>query len=220
MFPLARRLALVLLLWCALPATAYAQLQFAGDTPRIYSIEPRSHLFRHEIILGVGVLPLDAFYVGTAATAGYTYHFTDVWAWEVLRGFYSYNVDTSLRSLLAAQGEEPQNSDRRILSIVSSNAVFRPMFGKLALFNSAVVHAETYFVAGIGVAISNQDTGVAPNLGVGLNFWASHAFAIRLDVGDHLVISNGGLASVLQVLLSASFNFNIAKADNITKDPG
>lgn len=209
------------IVFCAAMPHAYAQLQFAGDAPRVYTIEPRDHLFKHEITLGLGVLPLDAFYVGTAAALSYAYHFNDVWAWEALRGFYSYNSDTSLRSLLIAQQVLPVHADRRILSILSSNVVFKPMYGKLAFFNSSVVRAETYFTGGIGVAISNQDTGLAPNLGVGLNFWLGHAVAIRLDVGDHFVFSSSGLSSVLQVLLSASFNFNIAKAENITaKEPG
>ena len=68
-----------------------------GEGPRIFSIQPRPYRLGHEFQLGLGVLPLDAFYVGVMPTGSYTFHFSDFWAWEIISLGYSMNFETSLQ---------------------------------------------------------------------------------------------------------------------------
>jgi outer membrane beta-barrel protein len=213
----------------ALPAPARAQLQFAGDAPQIYSVQPREHRFTHAIQLGTAVLPLDAFYVGLAAYGSYTYHFDDFWAWEVANGFYSYSFDTGLKGELAGAGEQASlDSLRRVRLMVSTNLVLKPMFGKLSLFNRNVVEAETLFSAGLGGVQLSEAKGAATqtdvifrpalNFGIGFQFWASKRISVRFDMRDYLVFmstSSPVPSSVLMILLSGSFGFVVPTVEPV-----
>ena len=217
-----RRLALGLALHAAVFAvsalggarTAAAQLSFAGDAPRIYTIEPREHMFRHELQLGVGILPLNAFYVGLPLGASYTYHFNDLWAWEVVNGFYSIDFDTGLKTALNAVGAEPtEDAARRVRFLLSSNVLIKPMYGKIAVFNSGRVEADTLFTAGVGVMNTNLDTSFAFNLGIGLHFWVSRYMAVRFDVRDYMVFNHAFPDNVLMIMISGIFGFSVRTAD-------
>lgn len=198
-------------------APARAELVFAGEAERVYTIEPRPHLFSHELSLGAGISPLNSFYVGVAPQLSYTYHFSDLWAWEVVSGFYSFNINTGLGGFLQSTGQEAAaGADTRLRSIVSTNGVFRPLYGKLAVFNRGIVNAQTYLTFGVGMALSavaggRDDAAPAGNIGIGLMWWLSDAVATRLDVRDHYIVSRTQGGSVLMVTWAATFNFNVVK---------
>src|SRR5215472_16728020 len=84
----------------AAPALAQTDLDTVG---RLAAVQPRPfHLF-HELEFSLVYLPFDAFYEGLGPEVSYTYHFNDRLAWEVIRGFYSFDVQTNLRSVLETQ---------------------------------------------------------------------------------------------------------------------
>src|SRR6476659_8576786 len=85
---------LLVLAVVALPLVARAEAQpdIETDAPRVFSIQQRPYRLGHEFSLGLGVLPLDAFYKGMVIGAGYTYHFSDFWAWEMVNLNYSLNI--------------------------------------------------------------------------------------------------------------------------------
>lgn len=222
-----RRTALVWVLRAALGGVALvgwappaaAQLSFAGDAPSIFTIEPREHMFRHELQLGVGILPLNAFYIGLPISASYTYHFNDLWAWEVANGFYSVDFDTNLKTALNAVGAEPtQDSSRRVRFMLSSNVLVKPMYGKVAVFNSGRGEVDTLFAAGVGVMNTTLDTSFAFNLGIGLHFWMSRYLAVRFDVRDYMVFNHPFPDNVLMISLSGILGFSVRTAD--INDPG
>ena len=192
-----------------LPGPAFAQLNFAGDEPHIYTIEPREHLFKHELHLGAGLIPLDAFYVGAVGAVGYTYHLSDFWAWEAFQGIYSYNVDTSLRSDLQQLGAQASlESARRIHLMLSTNLVAKPMYGKVSLVNRSLVQIDTAIMGGAGFVLNDQDMRPALNLGVALHFWMSSGLGVRFDVRDYFVFNHAIPDNVLLILLSWSVNFS------------
>lgn len=194
-----------------------ASLHFAGEPPQIFTIEPRQHLFAHELHLGAGVLPLDAFYVGTTAIASYAYHFDAAYGWEVLNGFYAFNADTALKSTLAAYGVGTDaRADDRLRFVISSNFFIKPLSGKMTTFNRALGFVDTRFFVGAGVAnyagTKKDRTSPTINLGIGLHFWASRNMAVRFEVRDHLAIGSQ-LDNLLLVGLGGSFNFSVRTLD-------
>ncbi|MEZ4273261.1 MAG: hypothetical protein R3C68_18035 [Myxococcota bacterium] len=132
---------------------AHAQLEFETTRPRVFSIQERPYHLGHEFSLGLGVLPLDAFYVGAVLGGSYTYHFTDFWAWELINLNFSKNFDTALEGeLLNDFNALPvQGGGDRITVFGTSNLIIKPLFGKLAIFNSDVVYSETFFALGGGL---------------------------------------------------------------------
>jgi len=198
--------AMALPLW---PSTASAQLEFGAERPRVFSIQRRPYRLGHEFQLGLGVLPLDAFYVGVVATAGYTYHFSDFWAWEIAGAGYSLNIGTGLKGhLFDEYGVEPvQGGGEQITVMASTSMVVKPLFGKLAIFNADVIYSETFFVAGIGPLMKGDFWRPAINLGAGMRFWSGPALSWRLDVRDYLIFSSWVPENSLFLLISASFNY-------------
>ena len=201
---------------------AQAQLQFAGDAPRILSVEPRSHVFRHEFMLGVGVLPLDAFYTGLALSGSYTYHLSEFWAWEAVQGIYSYNIDTSLLSELLQFGVKPSVTTIPENNLfLTSSLILKPMAGKLAFLNRSNVQSDTFFALGAGTVLNSGNWDFAIDVGAGLHFWLTRAFAIRVDVRDYMVFTSAVPTSSLLVLISGTFGVGSPTlvSDDIN-DPG
>jgi outer membrane beta-barrel protein len=203
-----RRLGLVTLLTLVVPLSASAQVTPNAEAARIFSIQPRPYRLGHEFQLGLGVLPMDAFYVGTVIGASYTYHFSDFWAWEIANAGYSINFDTSLRDNLRKDYnlEPVRGGGDRIHLYGVSSLVAKPLFGKLALFNQAVVHSETFFSAGGGLLLKGDIPLFTVALGLGLRFWSSDVLSLRFDVRDFLMFARVVPANTVMFMLSASLN--------------
>lgn len=202
--------ALACLISVALAApTAQAAITFDDDAPRVFSIQRRPYRLGHEFQLGLGVLPLDAFYVGAVASAAYTYHFSDFWAWEIAGGNYSHNFDTGLADeLLERHGAVPvRGGGEQITRLVSTSAIVKPLFGKLTVFNRKVVYAETFFAAGVGSVFKGDYWRFAADVGIGFRFWSSRSLSVRFDVRDYLLFPRRVPQNTLMLLLSASFNY-------------
>lgn len=177
-------------------------------------IQNRKFRMGHEFTLSSGVVPLDAFYKGVVATGRYTLHFDDFQAWEIVGGTYSFNIETDLRRQLRelfAVG--PEQLDQ-LYVIVDSNYVLKPVYGKLSLFNRALVYNELYFV--VGGAVSYYSDGSfrpGPDVGVGLRFFVTDWLSVRADARHYvlfnsvpLVDPNATIDHVLYLTLGASFN--------------
>jgi outer membrane beta-barrel protein len=213
---IARSVALIAVIVAVVPE-ARAQVGGASEVPRIFSIQPRPYRLGHEFQLGLGVLPMDAFYVGGVLGASYTYHFSDFWAWEIANAGYSLNFDTSLREELRQDYnlEPVRGGGDRIHLYATSSVVVKPLFGKLALFNSDVVHSETYFTAGGGLLLKGDVPLFTVVFGLGLRFWSSDVVSLRFDVKDYLMFAGYVPANTMMFMLSASLNvFDPSAADS------
>ncbi len=198
--------ALILLL---APSPARAQLEFAGDSPRVFSIQGRPYRLGHEFQMGLGVLPLDAFYVGAVIGASYTYHISDFWSWEIASGNYSLNFDSGLSGRLLEQfSVEPVRGGGDHIKVFGTTAlVVKPLFGKLAIFNRDTVYSETFFVAGVGPMLKGETWKPTVALGGGMRFWLSQSLSVRLDIRDQLVFATFIPDHTLFIMLSASLNY-------------
>lgn len=168
----------------------------------------------HELTLGVGVLPLDAFYKGYIAQVGYTAHFSDHFAWQVGRGAYSYNVDTSLRSQLQRDFNVLPTKFDKVEWLVGSDLVWSPIYGKTAFMNKSVSHFEVFVLAGGSIIklASSDSSGATPfrpavNVGVGARLFGSKHISYRLDFTDNVVISTDKIFNVPTIQLAAAINF-------------
>jgi outer membrane beta-barrel protein len=188
---------------------AAEDLSSFGEGPRVFSIQPRPFRLGHEFQLGVGVLPLNAFYVGIVPTASYTYHFSDFWGWEIASIGYSLNRDTSLESdLYKDYSVRPVNhGGDRINLVGTTSLVIKPLFGKLAIFNEDVVSSETFFVLGIGGTLLGKYPRPTVDVGMGLRFWSSNTVSVRLDLRDYLIFNALAPDQALFISLSAALNF-------------
>lgn len=213
------------------PRTAQAQLIFDVDRPRVFSIQERPYRLGHEFQLGLGIAPLDAFYVGGVISGSYTFHFSDFWAWEIASVNYSLNIDTTLEGNLEQDfGVRPvRGGGERINVFGSTSLVAKPLFGKLAIWNSTVVYAETFFSLGLGPFLSatangeNSFVDLATTVGFGVRFWLADAVSLRFEIRDYIVFKGvfsppdlqrqeSGVSNVLLFSLSAALTFSNVSA--------
>ncbi len=201
-----------LLLGFSLPASAQYDDEVGGGTAVV--IQNRKFKMAHELTLQGGVLPLDAFAKGITASGRYTLHFDDFHAWEIGAGTFALNVDTGLKDqLINVHGVEPEALAALQLTL-ESNYVMKPFYGKVALFNQALLYAEIFAVVGITASYwTDGSWRPGPDVGVGARFFVSEWFAVRADI-RHAVVFNGiplsdpnaTVDGVMYLGIGASFN--------------
>jgi outer membrane beta-barrel protein len=203
----------LLLLLSLLPGLARAQAEVLENPGTVSAVQERLYRMNNELTLGVGVLPADAFYKGVLGTVGFTHHFSDSFAWQIGRGGYSYNLKTSLREQLERDFEvSPTNTafEEQVQWMVGSDAVWSPVYGKMAIGNRSVVHFTGYLLGGATVMKLQRADGFRPalNLGLGVRVFANRGVSFRFDVTNNVVFV--GATRIIQVptlQLSTAFNF-------------
>ncbi|HJZ88120.1 MAG TPA: outer membrane beta-barrel domain-containing protein [Polyangia bacterium] len=138
---------------------------------------------RHELTAQGGYYVSDLF-DGTYAIGGaYTYHMTEDFAVE---------ASGAWTRLTSSGGPELERTfsvlGGRSLDVAMFDAllVWAPLHAKMRLFADSIVHFDLFFAAGAGIVDSEVSTGVAGTGGFGLKFFFGRAYALRLDVRDHL----------------------------------
>ncbi|QSQ19913.1 outer membrane beta-barrel domain-containing protein [Pyxidicoccus parkwayensis] len=206
------RYALLILLFLA-PGLARAQAEALENPGAVSAIQERQYRMHHELLLGVGVLPDDAFYKGLIGTVSYTYHFSDSFAWQVGRGSYSKNFQTGLRTQLERDFEVAPTSsayEEQVQWMVGSDLMWSPLYGKVALLNEKVLHFEAFLLGGGSVVKINRTDGFRPaaNVGLGLRLFKGDTVSFRLDVTNNAVFTRAShINNVLTVQLGTAFNF-------------
>ena len=203
-----------LLAVCLLPAMALAQSDVLENPGTVSAVQDRTFRMSHELTLSVGVLPLDAFYKGVTAQVGYTYHFTDSFAWTIGRGLYSYNLNTGLKNQLEKQFGVLPTAFPEVQYMLGSDLVWSPIYGKGAWLNATVTHFEAFGVLGLsvlnlvnGVSGASFNFSPAVNVGLGARIFSGKHVSYRLDFTDNIVISKDRIFNVPTIQLSAAFNF-------------
>ncbi|MBJ6761105.1 outer membrane beta-barrel domain-containing protein [Corallococcus sp. H22C18031201] len=203
----------LLILLCLVPGFARAQAEALENPGTVSAVQDRLYRMHHELTLGVGVLPADAFYKGFVGALGYTYHFSDTFAWQVGRGMYSYNVQTGLRRQLERDFDVAPTAtafEDQVQWMVGSDLVWSPLYGKTSILNSSVVHFEAFLLGGGTVVKVHRSDGFRPaiNLGVGLRMFSGKTVSFRLDVTNNVVFAGTSrIINVPTVQLGTAFNF-------------
>jgi outer membrane beta-barrel protein len=203
----------LLLLLSLVPGLALAQAEVLENPGTISAVQDRLYQMNHELSLGIGVLPADAFYKGYTGGVSYTFHFTDSFAWQVGRGAYSYNVKTNLRRQLERDfGVAPTSSafEDEVQWYVGSDLMWSPFYGKTAVLNSRVIHFEAFLLGGATVFKLNREGGFRPgaNLGLGLRFFRSDTVSFRLDVTNNVVFAGASrIINIPTLQLATALNF-------------
>ena len=187
---------------------AFAQETVSDQPASIEAIQARTYSLSNEIQLSVGVLPADPFTKGLVAGGGYTFHFTDHFAWNVAHGGYVYNVTTSLHDQLVRDFGVPASTFEQAQFFAGTDLVFKPFYGKSSLVNAYVIHFDTQILVGANIW-KYQVGGFAPsiNFGAGVRVFQNHVMSWRIDITDDIVIfTKKAPLNVPVITLSLSFN--------------
>ena len=137
---------------------------------------------RHELTVQGGYYVSDLFDGTYTYGAAYAYHMTEDLAVEA-QGNYT-RLTSSGGPELERTFELLQGKPRRQLSF-DADLIWVPAHAKMRLGGS-ITHLDLYLALGGGVVDSALSSDLAGNGGFGMKFFLGHAFAIRVDVRDHV----------------------------------
>jgi outer membrane beta-barrel protein len=201
-----------------------------GEEGQVFAIQKKPYQLKHELHAAVGALPMDAFYKGVAFGAGYTYHFSHHFAWEVFQILASQNVDTGLKKDLQGLFSVEAGSFREVDFLANTNAVFVPLYGKVTWLNRKVIRMEWSLTAGGGVAqytyyereraasySEQKQYEFSANFGMGMRVFLSKSFSVRLDMRDYMNFVDG-IDHVAYFGLGLSWNFRLPRFSDLEED--
>jgi outer membrane beta-barrel protein len=174
------------------------------------AIQERKLRMQHEINLSLGVLPADAYTKGFTGQLGYTLHFSDVWAWQIVRGGYSLQSRSSLRTQLERDyGRLPTEFDA-VQYFAGTALYFKPFYGKLSAFNRSVVSGELYFFGGASLMRFNFAFRPGVDVGVGVRVYLNRVFSLRFDFSDTVALPFAGAEGLVNILsANAGISLNL-----------
>ncbi|MBN1656641.1 MAG: outer membrane beta-barrel domain-containing protein [Deltaproteobacteria bacterium] len=176
------------------------------------AVQNRLYTQTGELTAFVGVLPMDAFTKGLTLSAAYTHHFSDHWAWEVVHFFYSFHIETDLRDDLEAFDLGPIPFEVIEHQMVTSNAVFKPVYWKGSVYNDSLIYGELMVLAGAGYAWFTRSERMAVDLGIAMRVYVSGLLSFRVDVRHHIffddeIFKQANLDHELWIGLGTSISF-------------
>ncbi|MEZ4873699.1 MAG: hypothetical protein R2827_15950 [Bdellovibrionales bacterium] len=168
-------------------------------TPPMKAVEQRAYQVDQEIIVNIGVAPLDAF--NKSFLAGLTYHktFGDIWGWEVINAQAASNSNTGLKKdLLDNFGVEPEGILDFITTIFSTGVTYTPIYAKNLWFNKSVVYGELTFVGAAG-AVTFDSGDSAPMVGIGVipRFYINKRHSFKTDIRLNYHMGEGKSSNAL-----------------------
>jgi outer membrane beta-barrel protein len=233
--PIVRASSLLCLLTLASPSIALAEEatappptpapETAEGRPKV-AIQRLKYQMAHEVSLGVGIMPLDAFQKSITGSLSYTLHFDNAFAWEVFRVSAAYLTSTNLRdSLINTFAIPPEDFSAPRFS-ATTGIELTPIYGKLVFLNDTVVH-QAFFVGLYGGVILGDRPDFAKMLsdlrpsggaGVGYRIFFSKTVSFRVDVRDFIsfkrAIRANERAETDNVLwITGAFSFNLWRDD-------
>ena len=203
------RVSLVVLALGILPFSAMAEDDEQGLST--LAVQNRVHTMMHEFGVAIGTLPIDAFTKGLTFTGAYTLHFNDLWAWEIGEFTYSYHIDTNLREELEEVEYQPTEFEV-VKFFVTTNIIVKPLYGKLAVLNRALIYGEIFFTVGGGWGWLSVTDRPIVDFGAGMRLYAGKYVSFRADVRDYMFVTKDDVQNELWLGASICLGLGRRKA--------
>jgi outer membrane beta-barrel protein len=139
---------------------------------------------------------------------GYTLHFTDMLAWEVVRGGYAFTLNTALHDQLINDFGVSETKFEVLEWMVSSALMVTPFYGKLSFVNSSVLHTELFVLVGVALGSFKAESTLykpGPEVGLGLRFFLSEHWSIRFE-GRYYYLIDAHSTHVVDVSLGLALS--------------
>ena len=195
--------------------------------PEVTIVQERLFDRKNEIGFSIGHLPDDNFYEVFPVSFNYIHHFSENYAWEVIRASYMLNNERDIkRDLEENFGVTPSTFDE-ITSHFETSFMIKPSYGKDSVWNRHVVNNETYVSFGTGIATykkklsygdSEQESALTLSAGVGRKYFINKSFNISLDLKDIFIFKENSVES--SIYLGVGFNYRFDGFGSFNKTEG
>jgi outer membrane beta-barrel protein len=135
-----------------------------------------------------------------------TWHLTDHYGWEVINAGYLLNSVTSFPTSVTIRQKIADLQTVNLKSVITTNFVLSPIYGKLHVSGSSVVYFDMYLVAGVGASGTetqkfswDSSSNTAPSsvvttawnpafdLGVGFKLFFGQRLGLTIDLRNYVV---------------------------------
>lgn len=178
----------------AAPAPAAATDSLAGGAPsaldRVKAVPRKTLLKRHRFELSpFGQLSLnDAYYQHFAVGGTAIFYLHDSFGIGVGGEWLFSHLETdNIQAVRQNLISVPSRFELPSM-FLHLDAYLVPLYGKLSLFSSDIVHFDTYVVGGVGAAVVGSNRRPAVNLGLGQRFVFGEWLALRVELRDHMFV--------------------------------
>ena len=171
---------------------------FWADKRKVDAIQKRGFLkeARHEFTVHTGVIPNDEFYTYISMGGRYSYFFAEDIGME-LWATYEHALETGFEALLEDRAEDLLKVEvpQSVMLLAGVNAVWSPLHGKFAMFDSSLVHFDAYLSLGAGFILTQirdlvgteeaLEPDMAGNVGMGFRIFLSDWVSLRTDMRQY-----------------------------------
>jgi len=188
------------------------------DEEQVSAIQERVFHRYHEIGLSFGYIPDDNFFNAYPIGIGYTYHFNNYFAWEVVRGQYIFTQEKDIKSKLEKEFGVTPEVFLEPKYMIHSNIIIKPLYGKEALWNRGIVNHESYLILGGGIinyekkfSNGDKDSESDPSicLGAGTRYFLNKNLCMTLEIRDLINMKKDNTENNVYFGLGLSFQFNL-----------
>jgi outer membrane beta-barrel protein len=188
------------------------------DEEKVFAIQERVFHHYHEIGLSFGYIPDDNFFNAYPVGIGYTYHFNNYLAWEVVRGQYMFTQEKDIKAKLEKEFGVTPEVFLEPKYMIHSNIIIKPLYGKEAFWNRGIINHESYLILGGGMInyekkYSNGDTDSESDpsisLGAGTRYFLNKNLCMTLEIRDLINMKKDNTENNVYFGIGLSFQFNL-----------
>ncbi len=138
---------------------------------------------RLSLLAAIGTVSTDPFLTVQSAGGALSYHFSETLAVAAIykKYFVSNSGDLDeLQAGLITCAPSTANTNRPN-SFRGGELEYSPLYGKISLSGSSIVHYDAHFLFGLGMTDTESGKYLTPSIGFGPQFYLSKTIALRLD---------------------------------------
>jgi outer membrane beta-barrel protein len=84
--------------------------------------------------------------------------------------------------------------------------MFKPLYGKMALFDRWVIFSETYLLIGVGAEKFQTAWNPSFDFGIGMRIFLGDTLSLRFEAREYMYISDAGVDSTLYLGIVFCYN--------------
>jgi outer membrane beta-barrel protein len=188
------------------------------EDEKVFAIQERVFHRYHEIGLSFGYIPDDNFFNAYPVGVGYTYHFNNYLAWEVVRGQYMFTQEKDIKRKLEKEFGVTPEVFLEPKYMIHSNIIIKPLYGKEAFWNRGIINHESYLILGGGMinyekkySSGEKDSESDPSisLGAGTRYFLNKNLCMTLEIRDLINMKKDNTENNVYFGIGLSFQFNL-----------
>lgn len=176
------------------------------DGVLVEAVETYMNPKNNETMVGLGVYPLNPYFLGFGVHAAYSRYYDRKWAWEIFNASYVFGVERDLTAELADKYQVNPERIEKLQLTATSNIQYVHSYGKFVLSEKYINYFRSSVLGGLGFVSTNVEGRLALSFGVRFEVQTSDKYSWKLDIRDLLTVT-GEVENVVYVGLGTGIGY-------------